>query len=66
MNSRAVIPAIFIKDGKLDFEDLTVSDQWPQDITEMVQILGAFGELLVHDVVKFQSHVPTRRKQTHK
>ena len=51
MNTRAVVPAIFIKDGKLDFEDITVTDQWSQDITEMVEILGAFGELLVHDVV---------------
>ena len=51
MNTRAVVPAIFIKDGKLDFENITVTDQWPQDITEMVEILGAFGELLVHDVV---------------
>ncbi len=54
MNTRAVVPAIFIKDGKLDFEDITVADQWPQDITEMVEILGAFGELLIHDVVMSQ------------
>ncbi len=51
MNTRAVVPAIFIKDGKLDFEDIAVTEAWQQDITEMVEILGAFGELLVHDVV---------------
>ena len=51
MNTRAVIPTISIRGGKLDFDGITVTEEWPKEVNEMVDVLGAFGELLVHDVV---------------
>jgi hypothetical protein len=47
---------VFIRGGKLDVEGIAVTEDWPQELMEVVDILGAFGELLVHDVVEIPAN----------